>query len=285
MKRSKSKTKSNKRKTKIPKQIKEIPFYTISRPDVLHYSLQEYCRTTLVKTSKFVNNMYFYVDNITKEPMYCGGLHTLLKKYFYPDYDPNKKKFSKKSNTKSSTHVRGKVIDKQLLLFLDERQDEVKRVLPETRAILNYFSLIGHIGQASQLPVKIPVANKLTQCDYITRSPDGYLYLWEIKSGGKNLEHEIPNDILKNINPKIIIDEVVGKNGLPVKGVACTQKNIWQLQLHFTRKSLECAGLPIREARVLQVSKNQFNDRVNVVVHEQPDWLDGILLNHIFDDK
>lgn len=169
---------------------------------------------------------------------------------------------------KNSTSSHGKSIDKQLLKTLIHGNGSVKRKMAETSALLEYFESIGHVGQAAQLPVEIPKANKLTQADYITRcKATGELWLWEVKSGGKNLEHEIATMYFNHV-----------KGSVP-----CTQINIWQLQLHFTRQSLEYAGVPIREARVIQVAKHQVTNEVKITVHPQPEqWLKNVELNHIF---
>jgi len=267
-KRTRSKSKSKEkvpRPKKAPKSKKapaDSPFYTLGKD--LDPSIAKYCTTTVARTAKFENKMYFYVTSYGK-PVYCGGLHKMLKKYFYPEYNPKKKVVSKKTNMKASSSQHGKTIDKQLLRLLGGL--EVKRKSAETKAIIDYFASIGHIGQAAQLPVEIPRALKLTQADYITKCKEtGELFLWELKTGGKNLEHEVPSVYFNNI-----------KGNVP-----CTQMNIWQIQLHFTRKSLEKAGVPIRQARVIQVGKHQFKDEVQIKIHTQPEWLKDIELNHIF---
>ncbi len=264
-------TKKKKRKTTTTKEKKtkkdnNTPFYTVVSPvELLDKHIVKYQGSTVVKTASFTNGTYFYVTPWGK-PTYCGGLHSLLKKYFYPDYNPKKKSIAHKTNMKSSTSSHGKIVDKQLLQILGKIP--VTRRLAETKAILDYFESIGHIGQAAQLPVEIPKANRLTQADYITKCKvTGELWLWEVKTGGKNLEHEVAT---------VYFNHIKGE-------VPCTQTNIWQIQLHFTRKSLEVAGVPIKQARVIQVGKHQFSEHVRVLVHPQPDWIKNIELNHIFE--
>ena len=265
-------TKKKKRKTTTTtttkkKKKNDVPFYTVISPvELLDKHIVNYQKSTVVKTASFTNGTYFYVTPWGK-PTYCGGLHSLLKKYFYPDYNPKHKTIAHKTNMKSSTSSHGKIVDKQLLLLLGGKVP-VNRKLAETKAILDHFESIGHIGQAAQLPVEIPKANRLTQADYITKCKvTGDLWLWEVKTGGKNLEHEVAT---------VYFNHIKGE-------VPCTQTNIWQIQLHFTRKSLEVAGVPIKQARVIQVGKHQFSDHVRVLVHPQPEWIKNIELNHIFE--
>lgn len=58
--------------------------------------------------------------------------------------------------------------------------------------------------------------------------------------------------------------------------VPCTKFNIWNLQLHFTRKALEAAGVRIDESRILHVydkiTGKDKKKQIHVDEHAPPEW-------------
>lgn len=216
----------------------------------------------LIKQFGFEKYSFFHAG-ITHEG---GGVISLLQKTFYPHYKSNRSKRKYKSvNVQGSTSVKGKTIDGQLGKWtaLGGGGKRPKRLNAWAGALMEHLETLGHTPQAAQLPVLIPNSrpHRMTQADLITVDGFGRLWLWEIKSG-------IPvggfqkQDVFQNG-----IQDTKGKT------VPCTKYGIWQLQLEFTRKALEAAGISIAEARVIQVYGDKRENKPVVKVHSQPEWV------------
>jgi hypothetical protein len=119
-----------------------------------------------------------------------------------------------------------------------------------------------HTIQACQLPLLlVGEHNAMTQADVITRDErTGELWLWEVKTGMPVSLHRI-----NKTTPKM--------RGV-FSSVPCTKFNAWHLQLHLTRKACVSAGIPIANARVIQISERKFKGStvLEVKQHQPPAW-------------
>ncbi len=175
------------------------------------------------------------------QSMVCGGLLSMLKARFYPHHDASKAVRSrsewKRAVGKNSSAEQGIRVDDDLAHYTAGRKtlDELD---PMARAVATHLNDAGYMRHAAQVPVEIEFG-RVTCADLITRRRvDGALCLYELKTGACVNRRQ---------------DHFVGEYA----DVACTTHNQWQLQLEYTRRSLVAAGVPIAQARVLQVYEKQ----------------------------
>lgn len=232
--------------------------------DHLHPDLAKYLHSPLAQSATFDPTTKAYKYMFAGQQVTCGGLLSTLKYAYYPRYDnTTKKRRHKGAKLIGSTAKQGKQIDAEIGLIIERRlHKKNKKPHPMTQAILNTLKDMGQTLQASQVPV--PLANnslKMTQADLITKDAFGKLWLIEIKCGsriGFNRKQKQQTHF-------------EGK----LREVECNGLNIWHLQLAHTRMALEAQGVPISEARVIQVYKHKEKGLV-VKVHEQPKWVKNL---------
>jgi hypothetical protein len=204
----------------------------------------------------------------------CGGLVNTLRARYYPKYKDNRSKRKwKTTKVKGSTSAQGKMVDRQIaqsIILCDPsappggKKKKVKKLNPMTVALLDYWrATLGHVLQAAQVPVELPNGwFKLTQADLITRDPaTGRLWLYEVKTG-------MPLGFFRRQKEQ----STFSGPELATANVECTKLNIWHLQLHYTRLALLTAGVPIFDARVVQIYQEEGKGLV-LKVHEPPQWI------------
>jgi len=192
-----------------------------------------------------------------------SGLISRLRKHHYPHYDQTQSKRRwKKTNVRGSTSAQGKRVDAELGSVV------AGKALPKrkkswdamTVSLLSYWrDDLGHTLEAAQVPVRVQgFWSTMTQADVITRDSDGRLWLWEVKTG-------MPVGFTRK---KGVLQNVRGAE------VPCNGAAVWHLQLHYTRKALEAAGVPIAESRVIQIHGVRSDKNVlKRKVHIPPEWV------------
>jgi len=232
-------------------------FYLHPNEALIHPSIVKHAATRTIQSATFDKEDGKYHYWKTGNTFASGGLLSTLKYNYYPHYQENRSKRKwKKTNIRGSTCAQGKLVDKQIGEYtIAGGKGRPKRVTSMASALLGYWEAMGHIPQVAQLPVEITRWNRMTQADYITRAPDGRLWLWEVKTGfpvgGFRKQGEFKGEF---------------------KGVSCTKYNIWQLQLHFTREGLKKAGVDISESRIIQVHSDK-SKKMTIIVHEPKSWI------------
>ena len=229
------------------------PFFAVT-PTYVHASIDRYRReSSVAKTATFVNGKYRYSPDNGRTTIQCGGLLRTIKKLFHAHYKERTRRRRKEVQIRGSTAAKGKQTDREVTYYTMRMQ--MSSPCQYTRALIRHWEQMRHSPQAAQLPVSIPEWRIMTQADFISLAPDGKLWLWEVKTG-------IPVGAARRQSYM---------RGLPVQ-VPCTKYNIWQLQLHYTRKALERAGIQIAESRIIQVYQVRPREYV-VKIHEPASWL------------
>lgn len=221
-----------------------------------------------VRTAHFADRRYHYTT-CGGTRVACGGLLQLVKNRFYSHYKNTRRRYRKTQKKGSSKKIGSKVDDdvKHAITDVlggvqvgDDTRDTKKRRYktykyhPLSKALLSHIHEMGHSLEAAQVPVVIPGVFKMTQADLITRNKEGNLHLWEVKTG-------------------FPVGGYTKQGKLCGTDVDCTKYNIWQLQLHYTRKALESAGVDIADASVIQVYKDSTQTQPVVKVHpEKTEW-------------
>lgn len=229
-----------------------------------HPSLAAHLSSVEVKSAHFANGKYQYsMSGGTR--VSCGGLLQMLKGRFYSHYRNTRRKGRKTQKKGSSKKLGSRVDDDMKLAICDAlggievgeskpKRYKTRKYHPLSMALLNHLHESGHALQAAQVPVVIPGVFKMTQADLITQDrATGQLHLWEVKTG-------------------FPVGGFTKQGKLTGTDVDCTKYNIWQLQLHYTRKSLEAAGVDIANSSVIQVYKDSTQKQPVVKVHPSKEW-------------
>lgn len=235
----------------------------------MHPALAAYLETEVVRTTRYdeKTKCFHYTKGGGRE-VQCGGLHSWLRTLFYPKYQSNRSERKHSSVAiVGSSHKQGVLIDTQLQALAEGKLSlSSKKVHKMTRALVDWLHARGHELQAGQVPVELAQGwSRMTRADLITRSKaDGRLWVWEIKTG-------FPVGFYRGQG---------NFANAPLEDIACTQQNIWLLQVHYTHQALvTTARLPIEGgcSRVLQVyAKKQGHGKPNLLVveeHAPPAWL------------
>lgn len=272
-----AKTRPKKARARAAKKPKSI--YSLLPPDeaARHPSLQAY----LTRHARFLDSVQLVEGSSRDFSKYRffdrgqmhegGGLLTLLERRFYPHYKTNRSRRNhRQTNIVGASSALGKTVDRQLAAWTEAPlQKPARKRNPLVEALIRHLQDAGHTPQAAQLPVVVEDSRplmRMTQADLITRDGFGQLCLWEVKSG-------FPVGLFRKQGA--ILSPAPKGGGEPI---ACTKLNIWHLQLHFTRRALEAAGLEIAQANVIQVYKTRDQAAPVVKVYPQPEWVRRIKL-------
>jgi len=199
-----------------------------------------------------------FVDTKGNKPYYTmngkryGGIHSKLKKMYYPNYQRKKRRFSKSIHRtkKASSKELGKTIDRQLFHFVKKPERKPKNAL--ALALVEYWTSIKHTVQAAQVPVYIEDLERVTQADVITEDNFGRLWMWEVKSGFNRAQKQ---GFLLHFK-----EEVPNKDS-----------NHWELQRHYTHQGLVKGGLPLFASHVINVYQN--GESIEVKKRKVPKWI------------
>jgi len=214
--------------------------YTSAPIDCLHPELARHLHSAVAQSAHYDDSTKCY--RFKKNGIYhtCGGVHKTLESIFYPHYKNNRSRRKSSVKVKGSSKAQGSRVDREISGMVEGKHP--KKMHPMTHKILSYFKNNKERLQAAQVPVELTTnAVKLTQADVITMDEKGRLILYEIKTGAP-----------VGFSRKQGVFQVAGFQDVP-----CTKKNIWQLQLAYTRMALVEAGIPIFKSYVLQIFDNK----------------------------
>lgn len=223
----------------------EEEFYSVVPNET---KLRQYLRQPRIRSIRFDPARKSYVCTEGAR----GGLHSALKKRFYPVYQRKRRSVrATKRHRHASSLTKGKEIDYQL-------QEYVKsgRKPTDTWAlcVVQYLEQkMEHEVVATQIPTFVCVSNqeRITQADVITKDCKNRLWMWEIKSGWNQANAQ-------------------GTLKRPLTQVPNKDHNHWELQRHYTHAGLVASGLPIYRSHVLNV----FQEDNTIVVDRRsvPKW-------------
>lgn len=229
--------------------------FTCAAIDNLHPQLARYLHSSVAQSARYDESVRCYRFRKQGLERIAGGLHRTLQSTFYPHYKDNRSRRKRDVQIRGSSKAQGKRVDQEVAMMVEGRLQ--KKLHKMTLALLQFWKERKETLQAAQVPVELTVnQTKMTQADLITRDAQGRLVLYEIKTGAPVGFH-------------------VTQDTFQVKSVAhirCTKKNIWQLQLAYTRMALEqSAGIPIHEAYVIQIYDHR-GEGLQIDLHPQPTW-------------
>ncbi len=228
-----------------------------------HPSIAAHIETPFVKTVTFNEEHKRFRYEQHGRPVEATGLKFLIEIKYHKHYKRNRSK-RRGTNIVGSSSKEGTRVDDQIAMWTAGQQ--VKRPNKLAVRFWRYWKENGHTVQAAQLPVQIPLYDKVTQADVITMDRNGKLWLWECKCGAP----------VGAANKQGVFENIVDVDGKTP--VPCTQYMIWQLQLHFTKLALIAAGIPIAESRVLQIHAYRDTTELAVYEREPPPWIGQLKL-------
>lgn len=232
------------------------PFFSHLPVDQLEPSLAKYVQSKVVQTAEYNKEEETYKLFKYGSMVSCGGIHSALWKRYYKHYKSNRSKRKwRTTDIKGSTKETGIRVDSEMVLHV---MNAGKKQHKYTTAILEHIRSLGHIPQAAQLPVEVMDWAVATQCDFITRDSGGLLHVWEVKTG-------IP---VGGFQQQGFFTGLRDADNALIK---CTGYNIWQLQLHFTARSLAAAGVRIGASHIIQVYESKQKGLI-IKVHEPEPW-------------
>lgn len=238
--------------------------FTCAPIDELHPSLAKHLHSQLAQTARYDPDTKSYRFLKNGVNISCGGVHNTLKSIFYPHYKDNRSRRSKKVKVKGSSKAQGIRVDRELANMVEGVLPK-RKMHPMTHKILSYFEAVGERLQAAQVPVCLTTnATKLTQADLITMDAQGRLILYELKTGAP-IGFRVKQGTFQVHN---------------FEDIPCTKKNIWQLQLAYTRMGLEAAGIPIYKSFVIQIFEKK-EEGLKLDLQLAPTWTDRLPKNPI----
>lgn len=219
----------------------------------IHPLITAYLETPFVKSVALVGRgtRRGFTSNIGRRP----GIHSTLRKRFFKRYVNSKR--SRKTNKRGSSRKIGTAVDKAITKYV--KTGKLPRGRMARRLILHWTTVLGHIVEATQLPVYVKKLNCITQADVITKNAKGELFMWEVKTGYP------PGGYRK-------------KGVLTGTKIPSTKYNHWELQRLFTWTGL--AG-PLQICRentyVIQAYENHIGDEATMCIkaHARPEWTLG----------
>lgn len=235
--------------------------------DDLPASLAAHLHSHYAQTAFFdeERGCYEYSESKGSMPKRTGGLLSLLHDRYYPRFNEKQKGGKSKLSglkRKRSTSKQGKRVDSQIAESIEN--PKVKRPHKMTKKLLQHWKDLRHKLVAAQVPVLVQPEGRMTQADLITTDPLGRMHLYEIKTGSPAF-FDRPQKTQKNFA------------GAQLSHVVATKLNMWHLQLAYTRKALENAGVKIEGAHVIQIFEEKGSEELKIKVYEQPEWIKGVL--------
>lgn len=211
-------------------------------------TLKEYSEIPLIKSIKYDTKLKSYTMTERGLTSKRKGLISNLKKTYYPTYvRASNKRYSKRAK-KGSSKGQGINVENQLTMYVAKKKAPRHRM---SKAILKYWKDNNHVPIAAQVPVYVKKFKCVTQADIITRTPDGQLWMNEIKTGYPT------GGFVKKGKLKNLLD------------VPNTIYNHYQLQAFYTTKGMQEFGLDIKSV-IIQV----YDEKGKVVVkaRKPPKW-------------
>ncbi len=213
----------------------------------LHPSLQQHLLSPFTRSVRHneagVDGRGYVVTKAGRSQV-CGGLTRLLRARYYSHYKDNRSKRNyKKVAIKGSSAAQGIKVDDDIGQYVAGNKT-LDKLHPMARALIEHVEAAGHVMQAAQVPVEVE-NGRVTQSDLITQNTrTGELWLWEGKTGAPTGLHRKQGFFNGRYNT-----------------VPCTKLNQWHLQLMYTRRALESAGVRIAHSRVIQIYEKKDMDK------------------------
>lgn len=212
-------------------------------PTLSAYLSSPFCQT--VRRQEHNGHTYYSYELNDKLRSRTGGIHSSLKKKYYPDFEYKKNK-GRKRLKKGSNKQEGINVGQQIEAYMVDRSKK-----PRHRFAKHVVHFIeqekGHSLVATEVPVYVDALQCITQADIISQDNKGRLYVWELKCGQPN----------------------VGSQGFLRGGldqIKSTRLNHWELQRHFTTLALEESGVKIHKSYILQVFDHYQREKKEKVV-------------------
>lgn len=155
-------------------------------PKQLSTVLASYLQIPLVNSIQFDKKLKSFTMEQRGNRSSRKGLIPTLKSYYYPQGHPSlekkRKKYQKGRVKKGSNSQVGTTVDNQICQYI---KSEFKKYPKHkfAKALLEFWKEHDQVPIAAQVPVYIEKFQCITQADVITRSPDGQLWVNEIKTG------------------------------------------------------------------------------------------------------
>lgn len=189
----------------------------------------------------------------------CGLIERIRARHYHHHKRNRSKRNHKRVAVVGSSSAQGKTVDRQLKRAAEG--NPVKKPHPMTARLQAYWAAEGHTLVACQVPVRVrDFFLCMTEADALTMDAAGRLWLWEVKTGAPVGFHRAQGTL----------SHVRGDE------VPCNGQAIWQLQLHYTRRALEAAGVQICNSRVIQVHEHK-KEGLKLQVHAPPEWIHRVL--------
>ncbi len=222
--------------------------------NLLHPSLATYIETDFVKSAKLVGDPPRYECRVNGMLMQCAGIHSTLRRKYYPKYVYTSRRRS--TQKRGSSKKQGTQIDDEIFKYV---KSKTKPKHWMTKRLIKHFEVtLGHTIQCTQLPVYIKELHCVTQVDVITSCAKGNLYMWEVKTGYPTSANSLKKGIMTNVH------------------APSNPFNHWELQRFFTFKGLE-GHVNVLEKHTFVVNIYQTVKKkqksVSIKAHKHPEWI------------
>lgn len=209
------------------------------------------------------------------------GLHTRMKKLFFPPQEWDVRRRNKWTKKQGSSLKLGKAVERAIdKAVFNNNGKKPRKMHALARKVLDVWEEeLGHDVQVAQLPVVITGGRCCTQGDYFTVDREtGELWLWELKTGWPVIPRKPVNFLNLRLSPSSNSGKKKRKR---TTGIPCTPFNKWELQRLITHMAYEKEmGMKIARSRVIHVWKEHvttpFNPKGSWVakhrIHEPSEW-------------
>lgn len=149
-------------------------------PRQLSTVLTSYLQIPLVSSIQFDKKLKRFTMEQRGNTSSRKGLISCLSHHYYPNTTRSKNKSRRKK--KGSNMKQGITVDNQICMYIKSGFEKYPKHRM-ARSLVEYWKENDHVPVAAQVPVYIAKFKCVTQADVITRSPDGQLWVNEIKTG------------------------------------------------------------------------------------------------------
>jgi hypothetical protein len=214
----------------------------------LEASLSRYLKSEFCKNVRFEDDAFVYKLPNGAKIKKCG-IHSKLKKRYYPRFEYRKKRAYNRQH-KSSDTEEGIKVGAEIETYIE------KGVLPEhcfAQAVIDFLEKTKkHHLVASEVPIRVKKLDCITKADILSQDSRGRLWLWELKCGYPNIGAR-------------------GKLCYPLHSVPNTRFNHYELQRHFTAQAFIASNVNIYKSAVLHVYTKK-DKGVQVKIRPAASW-------------
>ena len=218
-----------------------------------HPLIKKYLESDFAKNFKLVGkgNRKVFCSTMGRRP----GIHRTLKKRFYPDYRPLRRK--KKVMNRGSSKKKGTAVDNAITKYAETGKLPRHRL---AKTLVKYWTItLGHTIEITQLPVNVTSLGCLTQADVITKNSDNELFIWEVKTGKPALRRIKDRTKLRGTN------------------IESVPNNHAHLQCHYTwmgvKDALKIPQKNVFVVRAWEKHKKGKKVELHVEAYKHPTWL------------